>query len=115
LTLKPPTSNPVPFSGSLIYWIEVPSDKQHFIHGILDGYDGVGYYQTMAHGWGERENGVVTSLARITSTEDTREEMDGLLAALSVDFGLELLDAAPVIAPDLQPGSRKPGNETEDS
>ena len=115
MTSKPPAPNPVPFSGSLIYWIEVPSDKQHFLQGILDGYDGLGYYQTMVHGWGGREDGGTTSLARITSTEDTREEMDALLAALSVDFGLILLDAAPDIAPDLQPGTRKPENEAENS
>lgn len=115
MTPKPPASNPELFSGSLIYWIEVPSDKQHFLHGILDGYDGLGYYQTMVHGWGEREGGETTSLARITSTEDTREEMDSLLAALSVDFGLKVLDAAPDIAPDLQPESSKPGSEAENS
>ncbi|MBT3351077.1 MAG: DUF4911 domain-containing protein [Nitrospinaceae bacterium] len=115
MTLKPPASNPVSFSGSLIYWLEVPSDKQHFIHGILDGYDNLGYYQTMVHGWGERVDGGATSLARITSTEDTREEMDTLLEALSADFGLKLLDEAPDIAPDFQPVSRKPGDEAENA
>lgn len=99
--------NPEPYSGSLIYWLEVPSDQQHFIQGILDGYDGLGYYQTMVHGYGRREDGRTTALARITSTEDGRDEFEDLLEALTADFGLRLLEEAPGIEPDVQPRSKK--------
>lgn len=107
-----PRPNPEPFSESLIYWIEVPSDKQHFIQGILDGSDGTGYYQTMTHGWGQRDGGI-TSLARITSTEDGRGEMEGLLETFAASYGVRLLDEAPGLPPDSQPPSRKAGSKIE--
>ena len=34
-----PRPNPEVFEGSLIYWAESPTEKQHFINGILEGYD----------------------------------------------------------------------------
>lgn len=103
--------NPERHSESLIYWIEVPSDKQHFMQGILDGCDGLGYYQTMVHGYGQQEDGRTTALARITSTEDSHGEMEVLLDTFAADYGLRLLDKAPFILPDSQPPSRKAGRK----
>jgi hypothetical protein len=115
LTVRGGRPNPETYSGSLIYWLEVPSDQQHFIQGILDGYDGLGYYQTMVHGYGQREDGWTTALARITSTGDGRDEMEGLLEALAAGFGLRLLEEAPGIQPDLQPRSKKPESRAEEA
>jgi len=104
-------ANPECHSESLIYWVEVPSDVQHFLQGILDGCDGVGYYQTMVHGYGQREDGQTTALARITSTEDSRGAMEALLDTFVAGYGLQPLDKAPCILPDSQPPSRKAGRK----
>ncbi len=110
-----PRPNPEVFAGSLIYWAETPSEKQHFINGILEGYDALGYYQTMAHGWGQGEGGRTTALARITSTEDARGDMEALLESLEAEIGLRLLGEAPATLPDIQPRSRKPEKDLPDS
>ena len=104
-----PRPNPVSFAGSLIYWLEVPSNRQHFIHGILEGYDDLGYYQTMLHRHCEDEEGQVYDLGRLTSSEDSREETEALLAVFANDFGLRVAENAPDILPDAQPTSKKPG------
>ena len=109
-----PRPNPEVFAGSLIYWAEVPSDKQHFINGILEGYDALGYYQTMEHDYGQGEGGSRTALARITSTEDARGDMEALLESLKAEFGLRLLGEAPGTLPDIQPRSRKPEKNPPD-
>ncbi len=101
--------NPVSFAGSLIYWLEVPSNRQHYIHGILEGYDDLGYYQTMIHGYREDADGQMYALGRLTSSEDSREETEALLAAFSDEYGLRVAESAPDIPPDEQPSSRKPG------
>ncbi len=105
--------NPELYEGALIYWFEVPAHQQHFIQGILDGHDGLGYYQTMDHGYGQGEDGGATALARITSAEDGRGEMGALLDALAADYGLRLLEEAPGLPPDIQPQSRKLESKTD--
>lgn len=115
-----PRPNPEVFEGSLIYWAESPTEKQHFINGILEGYDALGYYQTMAHGYGQGEEGRTTALARFTTTEDARGDMEALLKSFEAEFGLKLLGEAPAIPPDVQPLSRKPeknppGNSRQNS
>ena len=114
--LEPETSfdpklrpNPVPFAGSLIYWLEVPSNRQHYIHGILEGYDDLGYYQTMVHRYCEDADGQRYDLGRLTSSEDSREETEALLAAFADEYGLRVAESAPDIPPDEQPSSKKPG------
>lgn len=102
-------ANPVSFEGSLIYWLEVPSDQQHYIQGILEGYDDLGYYQTMVHEFRETAEGVALALGRITSTEDVRKNLEALLSALVRDYGLRVLEESPDIPPDEQPLSRKIG------
>jgi hypothetical protein len=101
--------NPVLFAGSLIYWLEVPSNRQHYIHGILEGYDDLGYYQTMIHGYREDADGQVYALGRLTSSEDSREETEALLAAFADEYGLRVAENVPDIPPDEQPSSRKLG------
>lgn len=101
--------NPVLFAGSLIYWLEVPSNRQHYIHGILEGYDDLGYYQTMIHRYREDADGQRYDLGRLTSSEDSREETEALLAAFADEYGLRVAESAPDIPPDEQPVSKKPG------
>lgn len=101
--------NPVLFSGSLIYWLEVPSDQQHYIQGILEGYDDLGYYQTLVHGYREEADGKRIDLARITGSVDAKQEIEAVIAALSVEYGFRLSEEAPDISPDAQPPSRRLG------
>lgn len=111
-----PRPNPVSFAGSLIYWLEVPSDQQHYIQGILEGYDDLGYYQTIVHGHREDADGRSLALARITSTVEARAEIEALIAALAGEYGIRLAESAPEIPPDAQPPSRKVGRAAlEDS
>ncbi len=99
-----PRPNPEPFSGSLIWWVEAPASAQHYVQEILEGYEGLGYYQTLRVHAAEDADGAPYALARITSTESAREDMARLLAGLEEECGLRLADAAPTdIAPDHQP------------
>ncbi len=104
-----PCPNPVAFAGSLIYWLEVPSDRQHYIHGILEGYDDLGYYQTMVHGYREEAGGQRFDLGRLTTSVDARGEAESLLAVFAEEYGLRIPKNAPDISPDAQPPSRKLG------
>ncbi len=99
--------NPVAFAGSLVYWLEVPSDRQHYIHGILEGYDDLGYYQTMVHGCREEADGQRFDLGRLTTSVDARGEAEALLAVFADEYGLRVSENAPDILPDAQPPSRK--------
>ncbi len=107
--------NPVAFAGSLIYWLEVPSDRQHYIHGILEGYDDLGYYQTMVHGCREEADGQRFDLGRLTTSVNARREAEALLAVFADEYGLRVPENAPDIPPDAQPPSRKLGGAADPS
>ncbi|MDA1001038.1 MAG: hypothetical protein O2807_11070 [bacterium] len=100
-----PRPNPEPFEGSLIWWIEVPASEQYYVQGLLEGYDSIGYYQTLVPDYRREVPGGIYALARITSTEGGREELRFLLDALRAECGLRVLEAAPEISPDVQPAS----------
>ncbi len=99
--------NPEPFSGSLVWWVEVPAHEQFYLQGVLEGYEGLGYYQTLLPRLGEDGERASTALGRITSVPDARGELASLLAALGEECGLRLPERAPDIPPDFQPAKAR--------
>ena len=95
--------NPEPCEGSLIWWLHVPTSEQKYLQAILDGYDDLGYYQTFHACIEKNEHGQPMSLARLTSTTDTKVEMKALLEAFSQEIDLKVLDSAPPFGASEQP------------
>ncbi len=95
--------NPVPYEGSLIWWLHVPTSQQNYLQAILEAYDGMGYYQTFGACTEKNEQGESMSLARLTSTIDAKAGVTMLLEGLSREINFEIPDFAPSFEPSEQP------------
>lgn len=100
----PPRPNPESFEGSLVWWVEVPARRQNYLQAVLEGHDDIGYYQTLVPRFREGEGGEPLALGRLTSSPDAQGYVQRLMKALGGECGLRLLEGAPDIAPDEQPG-----------
>ena len=110
--MDPPRPNPELFEGSLIWWVEVPVSLQNHLQGVLEGHEGLGYYQTLDPCL--RPEPEPVALGRITSTPDMREDLARLLRVLAGECGLALPGQAPAaFAPDERPRVRDLKRERE--